>query len=102
MNPGPYLPNTVARHAIFIFDAGSPIFELVSPDGRRWVMQSWSQTADPALDYPDLAGLGSRLAPPEGWTYQSHVPETALRIDTSTTAAQVLQDDLANSYSLQA
>jgi hypothetical protein len=52
------------------------------------------------LSRADLPQLGERLNLPEGWTYQSRVLESPLRIDTTSRAAQVLQDDLKNSYSL--
>lgn len=100
MNPAPYVPNTVARHAVFVFDAGAPVFELTDADGRTWVMQTWSQIVDPALSYDDLPALAERLTLPEGWTFRTRTPETELRVDTSSQAAQVLQDDLTNSYSL--
>ena len=102
MNPAPYLPNTVQRNAAFVFDSGEPVFELIDPDGRHWVMQTWSQVADPTLAYEDLAGLAGRLNLPDGWSYRARVLDEALRIDTSSQAAQVLQDDLTNSYSLVA
>lgn len=100
MNPAPYVANTVARHAVFVFDAGTPVFELVDGDGRRWVMQTWSQIVDPTLGYDDLPGLAGRLRLPDGWSYRVRTLEEQLRIDTSSQAAQVLQDDLTNSYSL--
>ncbi len=100
MKPAPYLPNTVERNAVFVFDSGEPVFELVDPDGSHWVMQTWSQVVDPALAYEDLAGLAGRLRLPDGWSYRTRVLDEALRIDTSSQAAQVLQDDLTNSYSL--
>ncbi|MGB3352726.1 MAG: hypothetical protein WBB00_08125 [Mycobacterium sp.] len=100
MNPGPYLANTVMRNAVFVFNAGAPVFELIDADGRRWVMQTWSQVVDPALSYSDLADLATRLKLPEGWSYRTRVLEEPLRIDTTDQAAHVLQDDLTNSYSL--
>lgn len=100
MNPAPYVPNTVARNAVFVFDAGAPVFELVDPDGGRWVMQTWSQIVDPELGYDDLPGLADRLTLPQGWAYRTRVLDAELRIDTTGQAAQVLQDDLTNSYSL--
>jgi hypothetical protein len=101
MNPSPYNVNRVDRKAMFIFDAGREIYELIDPDGRRWVMQTWSQTVDPALSLTDLPGLATRLALPAGWTYQPRTPTSALRVDTTGQDACVTQDDLANSYSLQ-
>lgn len=101
MNPGPYTVNEVTRHAVFIFDAGEQIYELIDPDGRRWVMQTWSQVVDPGLSRADLAGLADRLTLPAGWSYQARVLTSPLRVDTTTEVARVLQDDLTNSYSLQ-
>lgn len=101
MNPGPYTVNEVTRHAVFVFDAGEQIYELIDPDGRRWVMQTWSQVVDPDLSRADLAGLADRLTLPAGWSYQARVLTSPLRVDTTTEVARVLQDDLTNSYSLQ-
>ena len=100
MNPAPYTANQVNRHTVFTFDAGEEIYELQDPAFRRWVMQTWSQIVDPNLSRADLPKLGERLNVPDGWTYQSRVLDSPLRIDTTTHAAQVLQDDLTNSYSL--
>ncbi len=100
MNPVPYTANQVNRHTVFTFDAGEEIYELQDAAFRRWVMQTWSQMVDPNLSRTDLPGLGARLNLPNGWSFQSRVLTSPLRIDTATHAAQVLQDDLTNSYSL--
>ncbi len=102
MNPAPYTVNEVSRHAVFVFDAGEEIYELIDPQGRRWVMQTWSQVADPNLTRADLPGIADRLTLPAGWTYQARVLTSPLTVDTTTEIARVLQDDLTNSYSLQA
>jgi hypothetical protein len=99
--PVPYTTNLVDRRAVFTFDAGRPVFELVDPDGRRWVMQSYSQIADKSLTLDDLPELGSRLVPPEGWRYESRTLTAPLVVDTTTTMASVLQDELTNSYTLE-
>ena len=99
MNPGPYTVNEVSRHTVFVFDAGQEVYELIDPDGQRWVMQTWSQVADPDLSRADLPGLASRLDLPEGWTYQPRMLTYTLRVDTRTEPAHVLQDNLTNSYS---
>jgi hypothetical protein len=101
LNPAPYTVNKVARHAVFTFDAGREVYELIDPDDRRWVMQTSSLTVDPTLSPADLPALAARLTLPSGWRYQARTPSSAIRVDTSTTDAQVIQDDLANSYSLQ-
>jgi hypothetical protein len=101
MNPAPYLANEVTRNTVFVFNAGEEIYELVNPDGQRWVMQTWSQVADPNLSRADLPGLAGRLSLPDGWTYRPRVLTETLRVDTTTRPAQVLQDSLTNSYSLE-
>ena len=99
-NPAPYSVNTVDRRAVFTFDAGRPVFELVDADGRRWVMQTYSQIVDKTLTLSDLAGLGSRLNLPAGWRYETRTLTEPLVVDTTERPANVLQDDLTNSYSL--
>lgn len=100
-NPQPYLVNKVYRRALFIFDAGRPVFELVDPDGQRWVMQTWSQVVDKNLTLADLPTLGSRLKLPAGWRYETRTLTSPLTVDTTTREAHVTQDELTNSYSLQ-
>ena len=99
-NPAPYSVNTVDRRAVFTFGAGRPVFELVDADGRRWVMQTYSQIVDETLTLSDLAGLGSRLNLPAGWRYETRTLTEPLVVDTTERPANVLQDDLTNSYSL--
>ena len=99
-NPAPYSVNTVDRRAVFTFGAGRPVFELVDADGRRWVMQTYSQIVDETLTLSDLAGLGSRLNLPAGWRYETRTLTDPLVVDTTERPANVLQDDLTNSYSL--
>jgi hypothetical protein len=102
LKPTPYTANQVHRHSVSTFDVGEEVYELHDPALRRWVMQTWSQIVDPNLTRADLSRLGERLDLPEGWTYQTRTLTSPLRIDTTTHAAMVLQDELANSYSLLA
>lgn len=102
MNPAPYTANQVHRHTVFTYDVGEEVYELHDPALRRWVMQTWSQIVDPNLSRADLPRLGERLSLPNGWTFHTRTLTSPLSIDTTTHAAQVLQDDLTNSYSLLA
>lgn len=101
MNPAPYTVNEVNRNTVFVFNAGEEIYELIDPDGGRWVMQTWSQVADPTLSRADLAGLAGRLCLPPGWIYRARVLAETLRVDTTSRPARVTQDDLTNSYSFE-
>ena len=99
-DPAPYSANTVDRRAVFTYAPGRPVFELVDPQGRRWVMQTYSQVVDADLGLADLPGLASRLTLPAGWRYETRTLDAPLVVDTTDRPAQVLQDDLTNSYSL--
>ncbi len=95
----PYTIHRVNRTTVFVWNKGRRIYELHGPGGSTWVMQSWSQQVDPKLRLQDLAGLGRRLMLPAGWSYASVRLKKALRVVTVSTDAQVLQDDLDNTYS---
>jgi len=95
----PYTVHRVNRTTIFVWNKGRRIYELHRPDGSTWVMQAWSRQIDPTLGLGDLAGLGKRLRLPVGWRYSTVRLKKTLRAVTVNTDAQVLQDDLDNSYS---
>jgi hypothetical protein len=96
----PYMDRKVDRGAIFFFDAGKPVFELVNPEGLAYVLQAYCVSVDPTITQDNLADLGAKLNPPEGWSYRTRILEEELVIDTSDTLATVLQDELENSYTL--
>jgi len=96
----PYEEIHVNRGAVFFFDAGTPVHELVDPDGRAYVMQAYCIGVDPGLTQEGLATLGERLSMPDGWTYRTRVLDEELVVDTSATVATVLQDELENTYTL--
>jgi hypothetical protein len=100
MSATPYVPSSVDRATVFTFEEGSRVYELVTADGEVFVMQSWSQQVDPSLDEADLADLGSRLELPDGWTFLTRIADQPVRVETLDSPAQVLQDELRNSYTL--
>lgn len=101
-NPGPvpYTERHVHRGAVFFFDAGKRVYELVKQDGTAYVMQAYCVGVDPDLTEEGLLTLGERLDLPEGWTYRTRVLNDELVVDTSDHVATVLQDELENTYTL--
>jgi len=97
---GPYVARNVNRGAVFFFDAGKTVYELVDPDGRALVMQARCIGIDPNMTEESLANLGERLALPEGWSYRIRVLDAELVVDTSATLATVVQDEFENTYTL--
>jgi hypothetical protein len=97
---GAYVVRNVNRGAVFFFDAGKTVYELVDPEGRAFVMQARCVGVDSGMTEESLATLGERLALPEGWSYRTRVLETELVVDTSETLATVVQDEFENTYTL--
>jgi hypothetical protein len=93
----PYTGNRVSRTTRYVFKKGRPVYELVSPKGVVYVMQSYSLIVDPRLTMAQLSTLGSRLKLPKGWQYRVRVPTENLVLSVNGTA-YVLQDEFQNSY----
>lgn len=94
----PYTERSVARDTVFRFKAGTPVYELTAPDGRRYVMQSYSQQIDPTMTADRLASLGEVLTPPAGWTFTTRPLDADLEVFDSAGVATVIQDEFQNSY----
>lgn len=94
-----YLPHAVNRRAAFTFNKGETIYTLRSADEKTYVMQSWSQQVDPNLVESGLSALGDRLKLPAGWTFVPVLLSDDFVVETRSEDAQVLQDELRNSYS---
>ncbi len=92
-----YVPNEVQRETVYTYMAGKPVYELTSPEGDVYIMQSYAQIKDKNLTIDDLASLGSRLSLPEGWTYSTRTLDEDYELVT-TGLAYVINDDLYNSY----
>ncbi len=100
MQAGPYTIRNVNRGAVFFFDAGSRIYELVDPDAVAYVMQAYCVGVDPTLTEAALVTLGDRLDLPGGWSYRTRVLDEELVVDTSASLATVIQDEFENTYTL--
>jgi len=96
----PYSVYPVSRSTIFTYLPGTEIFELTGPDGAVYIMQSFSQQKDPSLTLETLPTLRSKLALPVGWTFSSRTLTSDFQLVTVKNPAQVVQDDLGNSYSM--
>ena len=92
-----YSPNMVKRDTIFSYQAGQFVYELQSPQGDVYRMQSYSQIADPRLDISDLPELASRLKLPQGWEYQARILDADSHLNSHGLAC-VISDELYNVY----
>lgn len=92
-----YTEAIVRRTTTYTFDAGEEIYELTSPEGTVYVMQSLSLIEDATLTFADLPTLGARLTLPTDWTYAPRTLDEPLVL-TADGEATVLVDDLGNTY----
>ena len=73
------------------YSAGKPVYELVSPDDDALVMQSMNVEPD------ELATLGERLTPADGWRFRTRTLDEDLTIPLDGKVRTVM-DDLRNVY----
>ncbi len=95
-----YTPSLVARNNTWVYVPGRRIFELVDPDGARYVMQLYNTGVDRDLAYADLETLGERLSLPDGWAYRSYIAEQGLSVSAVDGIARAINDDFSNVYQL--
>ena len=82
----------------FLFEAGRPVHELLTPHEKTYVMQSYSHSVDDSLTGESLLTLGNRLTLPDGWQYRVRVPDQDLVIRPGAGQTEVLWDELENVY----
>ncbi len=97
--PGEFLFEvTVERDTEFLFYENRPVYELLAPLGKRYVMQSYAQIEDPTLTLADLDSIGPRIGLPEGWEYRVSELSEDLLVEDFQGYASVVGDALKNTY----
>ena len=97
----PYRETVSKRTTTWFFEAGSEVYELVSPEEIVFVMQSASLRVDPGNTVDKLPTLGERLALPKGWTYRTRTLKSELvmrAIYDSDPPNTIVLDELENNY----
>lgn len=89
-----YTENTVDRQNRYVYEKGRNVYELVSPDGHVYVMQSFSQEIDKNLNEDGLQTLAARLKLPRGWQYRVRKVDDDLIVLNIAGKTHVIQDDL--------
>lgn len=75
------------------YSAGKPVYELISPEGDAFVMQSTN------IEPSELPTVGERLSPAEGWQFRTRVLDDDLTVVMEGTVKTVA-DDFHNIYNL--
>jgi hypothetical protein len=92
-----YTENIVNRETTYHYWKGNMVYELTSPKGDVYRMQSYSQQIDPNLTIKDLETLGKRLSLPDGWSYKARILEEDSKLVIKGTA-YIINDDFLNTY----
>lgn len=74
----PYQIYSPKKTHYIVYEAGKPVYELVDPDGKAYVLQARSE--DVPLEW--LPTLGERFKKlPKGWSYRTRILEKDLILD---------------------
>ncbi|MGW7384455.1 hypothetical protein [Streptomyces sp. NPDC054794] len=95
-----YVDTTVKRDTEYVLSRKKPVYALVAPGDRTYILQAYSHTVDDSQTLDSLATLGQRLRLPRGWEYRVRTLEEDLVVRTVSGEAHVVQDELENTYML--
>ncbi|KAB2642607.1 MAG: hypothetical protein DVB29_07190 [Verrucomicrobia bacterium] len=93
----PYTDTLLLKSTGLLFKKGRTVYELTSPKGDTYVMQSYPEQNDPHFIETDLATIGNRLTLPAGWSYRVRSLDQDLLLKPAD-KTYVLRDNLQNSY----
>ena len=93
----PYTESVVDRNTRWLFSKGRRVYELRSPDQKRYIMQSYSNQIKKQTPR-SLESLGKALRLPKGWKFRTYILDKDLAVSTNNGKAYVVQDDLRNTY----
>ena len=99
----PYQPLTNTQLSKWVFKKGNAVFLLRAPGGKVYVMQAFTNIADPSLTYDQLPQLGSKMQKlPAGWKYEVKTLTQDLAFDVRKATPSGLKhltlDEFANVY----
>lgn len=98
-NSTPYSEHQVDRKSTWVYQANKPVFELIDPKGRVFVMQSYSNEVVKQSE-DQLSHLGSRLTLPKGWRFRTGILKHDDYVVAVNNQAVVVQDNFKNTYQL--
>lgn len=96
-----YTPGQIHRQTKYLYKSGSTVFLLRAPDGKPWVMQSYTTEMDPNLTFDQLPQLGNKLKLPEGYKFEVKTLTRDLMINPTQVpnhTAHIIRDDLHDVY----
>ena len=93
VEPPQYKVLEAKKDGVNVYVAGEHVYELISPDGKAFVLQSCN------IPPEELATLGERLTPAEGWQFRKRILKEDWEIAMAG-KVKVAADELKNIYNL--
>ena len=100
MRKGDFVPAEGHRENKYLYEKGRRVFLLHSPDGKTWVMLSYTTEVDPDLSLDQLSNLASKLKLPDGFKFEIKTLTRNLAIDlrNANGLAHIIRDNLHDIY----
>lgn len=98
-----YRPFPLEGKFYFIWNIGTLAHRLVSPEGDKYLMSSYTIEVAPNLTRDSLVDLATQLSLPAGWTYESYFLDKTITVragPSNNNTITTLFDDLHNNYVL--
>ena len=96
-----YRPFPLEGRFYYIWNIGTLVHRLVSPEGDTYLMSSYTKEVSPTLTRASLINLGTQLDLPPGWTFESYFLDKTITVragPTNNNTIITLFDDLHNNY----
>ena len=99
LNPGFYTELSIARTTTWVFNKGRTVHYIVSPEGKKYVLQAYTTTVDPTLRAKNLDKLAEnpQMALPEGWSFKTIKLKKQLRL-RAPGVATIMRDGVGGTY----
>ena len=100
MRKGDFVPAEVHRENTYLYAKGRRVFLLHSPDGKTWVMLSYTTEVDTDLSLDQLSNLASKLKLPNGFRFEIKTLTRDLSIDmrNANGLTHIIRDNLHDIY----
>lgn len=85
----------------YIWNIGTLVHRLVTPEGDTYLMSSFTKEVAPTLTRDSLINLGTQLDLPPGWTFESYFLDKTITVRAgplNNNTITTLFDDLHNNY----
>jgi hypothetical protein len=96
-----YLPFRINGSLSLLWFEGSPLYELIAPDGTHYTMMSGSNILRNDKSGINLNNVGSFLNLPKGWRFEKRISDKIFRVFSSHLGGQEQEcviDELGNVY----